>query len=116
MFYTIVEFSTCFSVFVITYLERFNKKEFVHFKGILFGILGLGNGLSLGHAVYLFKFVEDVHTFDHIFAGTVLMGILYLTGLFFFVKKIPEKLVPKKFDIWFNSHTIFHLFVFVAAL
>lgn len=44
------------------------------------------------------------------------MGVLYLTGLFFFCKKIPESLVPKKFDIWLNSHTIFHIFVFIAAI
>jgi len=43
------------------------------------------------------------------------MGVLYLTGAYFYVKKIPEKYHPKKFDIWLNSHTIFHIFVFFAA-
>ena len=83
---------------------------------MLFGVLGLGNGLSLGHAVYIFKVHENNHVFDSIFVGTVVMGILYLTGLYFFVKKIPEKFYPKKFDIWLNSHTIFHIFVFLAAI
>ena len=83
---------------------------------MLFGALGLGNGLSLGHAVYIFKIHENSHVFDYVFLGTILMGVLYLTGLFFFVKKIPESLIPKKFDIWLNSHTIFHIFVFIAAI
>lgn len=83
---------------------------------MLFGALGLGNGLSLSHAWYLFKFHENCHIFDSIFIGTIIMGILYLTGLFFFVKKIPESIIPKKFDIWLNSHTIFHIFVFIAAV
>ena len=83
---------------------------------MMFGALGLGNGLSLGHALYIFKVHEDSHVFDSIFVGTIIMGILYLTGLFFFAKRIPEKLVPKKFDIWLNSHTVFHLFVFFAAI
>lgn len=43
------------------------------------------------------------------------MGVIYLSGTVFYVKKIPEKYYPKKFDIWLNSHTIFHIFVFIAA-
>ena len=54
--------------------------------------------------------------FDSVFIGTLVMGSLYLIGLFFYIKKIPESLIPKKFDIWFNSHTIFHIFVFVASI
>lgn len=54
--------------------------------------------------------------FDPVFIGAIIMGILYLTGLFFYIKKIPERYCPKKFDIWFNSHTIFHIFVFIAAV
>lgn len=56
LFYGIIEFVTCFSVFIITYLERFNKKEYVPLKGMLFGALGLGNGLSFGHAWFILKF------------------------------------------------------------
>lgn len=44
------------------------------------------------------------------------MGSTYLIGLFFYIKKVPERLIPKKFDIWFNSHTIFHICVFIGAI
>ena len=44
------------------------------------------------------------------------MGALYLIGASFYINKIPEKYYPKLFDVWLNSHTIFHCFVFAAAL
>lgn len=78
--------------------------------------MGLGNGLSIFHAFYIFRTHHKITDFDPVFVGAAIMGVLYLTGLFFYIKKIPERFYPKKFDIWFNSHTIFHLFVFVAAV
>ena len=96
--------------------EKLHKKEFTYIKGLIFGALGLGNGLSIFHAFYIFRVRYQMKDFDPVFTGAVIMGALYLTGLFFYIKKIPERFWPKKFDIWFNSHTIFHVFVFVAAV
>ena len=83
---------------------------------MIFGALGLGNGLSFFHAFYILRYKHNISEFDYVFLGAVVMGALYLTGLFFYIKKIPERFWPRKFDIWFNSHTIFHIFVFVAAV
>lgn len=82
----------------------------------MFGALGLGNGLSFMHGMYIFKYQQNNDIFDNVFKGAGIMGALYLIGLFFYIKKIPERLAPRKFDIWLNSHTIFHIFVFVAAI
>lgn len=44
-----------------------------------------------------------------------LEGIVYGLGAFFFVTRIPESIWPGKFDIWFASHQIFHVFVVLAS-
>lgn len=45
-----------------------------------------------------------------------LEGLVYGLGAFFFVTRIPESIWPGKFDIWFASHQIFHVFVVLASL
>ncbi|KAK2724327.1 adiponectin receptor protein-like isoform X2 [Artemia franciscana] len=45
----------------------------------------------------------------------ILMGSLYVIGTMFYALRIPERFWPGKFDIWFQSHQIFHCFVVAAA-
>jgi len=33
----------------------------------------------------------------------------------FYLARIPERLAPGLFDIWFQSHQLFHVFVVAAA-
>jgi hypothetical protein len=33
----------------------------------------------------------------------------------FYIARIPERLAPGLFDIWFQSHQLFHVFVVAAA-
>lgn len=41
--------------------------------------------------------------------------LLYLTGAVFFITRFPESSWPGHFDIYFNSHSIFHVFVVLAS-
>ena len=45
----------------------------------------------------------------------VTMGGLYLTGAFLYAARIPERWLPGKCDIWFQSHQLFHVLVVAAA-
>lgn len=45
----------------------------------------------------------------------VLMGLLYILGALFYALRVPERWFPGKFDIWFQSHQIFHVLVIAAA-
>ncbi|OAP60569.1 hypothetical protein AYL99_05571 [Fonsecaea erecta] len=45
----------------------------------------------------------------------LLEGLVYGTGAFFFVTRIPESIWPGDFDIWFSSHQLFHVFVVIAS-
>ncbi|NWU07942.1 PAQR1 protein, partial [Cephalopterus ornatus] len=44
-----------------------------------------------------------------------LMAVMYITGAALYAARIPERFFPGKFDIWFQSHQIFHVLVVAAA-
>ena len=46
---------------------------------------------------------------------TLIMGALYITGAVLYAARIPERFMPGKCDIWFQSHQIFHVLVIIAA-
>lgn len=53
---------------------------------------------------------------EHMAIGWMsLMAVLYIGGALIYAFRIPERLRPGKFDIWGQSHQIFHIFVIAAA-
>ena len=84
----------------------------------MFLSLGLINGFTMFHGIFDSYYYDENPNFipiGKIHFGIILMGLTYIIGLIFYLNKIPEKYFPKKFDIWMNSHTIFHIFVVLAA-
>lgn len=43
------------------------------------------------------------------------MALLYLVGALLYATRTPERFFPGKFDIWFQSHQLFHMCVVIAA-
>ena len=116
--YSTFSFISCFGVFIASMFEKFHLAEFTYIKGLMFGVLGVGNGVALIHPFFLTFYANEENDYMEdrwFFVATLLMGGTYLFGLAFYIKKIPERFFPKTFDIWFNSHTIFHICVFIAA-
>lgn len=48
--------------------------------------------------------------------GVLLMLGLYALGLLFFLSRFPESCFPGQFDLLFQSHQLWHLFVLCAAI
>ncbi|VDN04706.1 unnamed protein product [Thelazia callipaeda] len=46
----------------------------------------------------------------------ILMGVLYISGAVLYATRTPERCFPGKFDLWLQSHQLFHMFVIAAAL
>ncbi|EDO36050.1 predicted protein [Nematostella vectensis] len=44
-----------------------------------------------------------------------LMGLLYILGAIAYASRMPERFFPGRFNIWFQSHQIFHVLVVAAA-
>ncbi|CAF3918052.1 unnamed protein product [Rotaria sordida] len=45
----------------------------------------------------------------------LIVATLYVIGASLYAARIPERLAPGLFDIWFQSHQLFHVFVVAAA-
>ena len=43
------------------------------------------------------------------------MYFMFALGLFFYLSNFPERYYPGKFDIWFQSHQLWHVFVFFGV-
>lgn len=116
--YTACSFVSCLVVFIVSMGDKIHSPKYIKLKGIMFGGLGLSNVVPLIHVCILATNSEisnDNIPLNRVFIGLILMGSLYLVGLTFYVFKIPERYYPQTFDIWFNSHVVWHLFVFAAA-
>lgn len=117
--YSFVLLVACLTVFFVSLGDRIQKHCNAKYKGLMFAFLGISNLIPLTH-LYVLSFEasaeNDNMPFNIAFIGILLMGGLYLFGLLIYVAKFPEKFYPRRFDIWLNSHTIWHLFVLAAAV
>lgn len=98
---------------VLMLMEKFNRPEYRVYRTVVFVSLALISALPIIH------FLIDNGVSDSFEKGSLhkvlIMGALYLTGALLYAARIPERWMPGKCDIWFQSHQIFHLLVVAAA-
>ena len=70
--------------------------------------------IPMCHAFYVFGWRGMF--FDFCFGELLAMGALYLIGVAIYINKVPERCFPGRFDCFFHSHSIFHIFVVMAIL
>lgn len=98
---------------VVSMWDKFSAPEYRTYRALLFMAFGLFGFVPTSHYVLLMGFK---HAFTTGAAQwLVIMAILYITGATLYAARIPERLAPGYFDIWFQSHQIFHVFVVAAA-
>lgn len=117
-FYHKITYITAISVLgvatiVLTMMEKFNRPEYRTFRASLFVGLGLTSASPIIHLIY-------VHGLQYVIEkgalyNALIMGALYITGACLYAARIPERFMPGKCDIWFQSHQIFHILVVAAA-
>uniref|UniRef100_A0A1I8JBE3 Adiponectin receptor protein n=2 Tax=Macrostomum lignano TaxID=282301 RepID=A0A1I8JBE3_9PLAT len=99
---------------VVSMFDEFAKPKFRPFRAGIFIMLGLSGVIPALHFVIADGFY---HAVEHVSLGWLsLMAVLYITGAVIYAARFPERLFPGKFDIWLQSHQIFHVFVIVAAI
>ena len=106
------------SVFSISMMDWYYENKNKTLRTYIYMVLGLVSGLSLLHAI-INRIAYSEPTEMPILKTCIIMGIsgaTYIVGAHFYILKIPERWKPGFFDIWLNSHTIWHFFVFFAAL
>ena len=98
---------------VLTMWEKFNLPDYRVYRSIVFVTLGIVSGIPCFHHVLLNGIQLSI--VEASFHCTVIMAALYLTGAILYAARIPERFMPGKCDIWFQSHQLFHLLVVAAA-
>jgi len=83
-------------------------------SAIVFVLMGVVGTIPTLHYVLL-------HSYQHAVQHAALqwlqlMGVCYITGAVIYALRVPERIWPGKFDIWFASHQIFHVFVLLGML
>ena len=117
--YLIILFVTsvvCFATSLSDFCDRAEGKTFLGLMMMSLALIGLVLP-TLHNIVWSFypHFAVNLIPAKE-FALIGFTGLFYLGGLVFYITKFPERCYPKKFDIWFNSHAIFHLCVFFGAV
>ncbi|KAI0252467.1 hemolysin-III related-domain-containing protein [Lactifluus subvellereus] len=93
---------------------EYAKPTHRHARTRVFIGLGLCGALPASHLVLS----HGIHTFARKmgFLWLLAAAAMYITGAVLYANRVPERLVPGRFDYFFSSHQIFHIFVVLAAL
>ncbi|CAF0816716.1 unnamed protein product [Didymodactylos carnosus] len=98
---------------VVSMWDKFSQPDYRTYRALMFIGFGLTGFLPTIHYALLFG-IKHAFTTGAL-QWLVLMAILYITGASLYAARIPERLFPGRFDIWFQSHQFFHVFVVAAA-
>lgn len=99
---------------VITLLSpSLSSPHYRPFRAYLFLAMGFSGVIPAVHAIVLHWGTR--HIAVAIFYE-IAMACFYASGAAFYVKRVPERWSPGKFDIAGHSHQIFHVFVVLGAL
>jgi len=99
---------------VVTMMDRFNAPQYRSVRAILFVCLG-----GFGFVPTIHLVIESGWNEALVKGGIsclLLMAFLYILGAVLYGLRIPERFLPGKFDLWFQSHQIFHVLVVFAAM
>ncbi|RKP08698.1 mPR-like GPCR protein [Thamnocephalis sphaerospora] len=94
--------------------KRFATPEYRWFRAGTFIALGGSGVIPMIHALIIYGWQHVVNALS--LPWMITMGGLYIAGALIYGARIPERWWPGKFDLFFHSHQIFHLFVVAAAV
>ncbi|KAI8617289.1 pPR-type GPCR protein [Chytriomyces sp. MP71] len=99
---------------LVTVSEKFSTPKYRILRTSLFVAMGLSSVIPIVHIVleHGWEYASKTMSLYHGIAG----GLCYLVGAFLYASRYPERLAPGRFDIWCQSHQIFHVLVLVATV
>lgn len=98
---------------IVTLHPSFGTPSYRPLRALTFVCLGCFGFIPGMHCLYNSGWSGAVVEFS--LDRLLTMAFLYIFGAFLYAARIPERFLPGKFDIWFQSHQIFHIFVVAAA-
>ncbi|CAH8839360.1 unnamed protein product [Trichobilharzia szidati] len=98
---------------IVSMSSKFATPPYRPLRAGVFIALGLSGVIPCIHAIIWNGFWPSV---NHGSLGwLVLMAVLYISGASIYAARVPERCFRGRFDLWFQSHQIFHVFVIAAA-
>ncbi|KAK4469713.1 hypothetical protein MN116_007237 [Schistosoma mekongi] len=98
---------------IISMSSKFATPPYRPLRAGVFIALGLSGVIPSVHSTIINGFWPSVNHCS--FSWLVLMAILYITGASIYAARVPERCFRGRFDLWFHSHQLFHVFVIAAA-
>ena len=103
------------SVFLYSLTSDFHLPERRTLRGSLFLALGLSAAIPIFHLIFFRSTVRGFDTMPRL-TFWYIGGISYVSGALMYIKRIPERYLPGKFDYFGNSHQIFHCLIVVGVI
>jgi adiponectin receptor len=116
---TVITLTGCVAL-VGPWFPQFHNEYSFYLRVGVYTAVGCCGIVPTIHSFYLLPLVQvqldpSLVSFDPVYHRIYLMYFLYGLGLVFYVSQFPECIFPGKFDIWFNSHQWWHVFVFLGT-
>lgn len=99
---------------IVSASPRFRTPRWRPFRAAMFVGMGLSAAFPVLHGISLFGY--DLMRQQIGLNWLLLQGFLYILGAGIYAARVPERLMPGKFDILGSSHQIFHVLVVCAAV
>ncbi|KAF7490182.1 Adiponectin receptor protein [Sarcoptes scabiei] len=118
IFYMLMTITLCAASVTVSFVDTFSDTKYRTFRASVFTIYAFS---SIVPTIHWYLFHSNTELFyDSSFWTAIkflsLMITLYVTGVLFYALRIPERFSPGKFDFYFHSHHLFHIFVLLAAI
>lgn len=91
--------------------DKFSEPHLRPLRAAVFVLQAVSGLIPTIH--YIIRLQPEEHL---AFYWLVIEYILQIKAVLFFASHYPEKLLPGKFDIWFSSHQLFHIFTLLSTL
>ncbi|KAL5283893.1 ADIPOR2 family protein [Megaselia abdita] len=102
----------CLSI-IVSLFDKFSEPNLRPLRAGVFMSFGLSGIVPAIHYSLMEGWFSQIS--QATLGWLILMGILYIIGAMFYALRVPERWFPGKFDLWGQSHQIFHVFVIAAA-
>ena len=98
---------------IVTLWSEFDKPKYRTLRGIVFLAMGLTAVVPGLHFTIMYGWSSAMEQAS--LGWMILMGCFYISGTTLYMLQVPERFFPGKFDIFFQSHQIMHVCVFIAV-
>ncbi|XP_051862518.1 adiponectin receptor protein isoform X2 [Drosophila nasuta] len=102
----------CLSI-IVSLWDKFSEPNLRPLRAGVFMSFGLSGVIPAIHYSIMEGWFSQISRAS--LGWLILMGLLYILGALLYALRVPERWFPGKFDIWFQSHQLFHVLVIAAA-